>query len=176
MCLSPCYPSTLYFTGGSRPRTKASTVHHGKNPRQQARRASTHDSESDEEAVPMSRSRSKSTAAARREEDRVLREEAAKRKKYDNITTIKKMPTAEYRVMRKQPFYTLPRTSRDPHFWRKEQELIYKGFYCNLSEKKPVCPQKAMDFDHLAKKSYFNTATWITCRMGLHELMSLQQN
>ena len=109
--------------------------------------------------MPVSRSRSKGTAAARKDEVRVMREENAKRKKYDNITTVKKMHPAEYRVMRKQPFYTLPRTSRDPHFWRKEQELIYKEIYCNLSEKKPVCPQKAMDFDHLAKKSYFNTAT-----------------
>ena len=39
-----------------------------------------------------------------------------------------------------------------------------------------VCPQNAMDFDHLANKSYFNTATWITGKMGLHELMALQQN
>ena len=29
---------------------------------------------------------------------------------------------------------------------------------------------------HGAKKSYFNEATWITNKMGLHELMRIQQN
>ena len=170
-----CFP-TIIFTGGSRARTKAAAHRHGKNPRHQVRQSRHHDSESEEEIVPVSKTRGKGTAQERQDEVRMLREEAAKRRRYDSITTIKKMHPAEYRVMRKQPFYTLPRTSRDPRFWRKEQELIYNEYYNNLSEKKPVCPQKVMDFEHLAKKAYFKDATWITDKMGLHRLMRIREN
>ena len=51
--------------------------------------------------MPVSKTRGKGTAATRNDEVRMLREEATKRRKYDSITSIKKMHPTEYRVMRK---------------------------------------------------------------------------
>ena len=90
----------------------------------------------------------KQAADARRarQEATLLREERAKKAKFDNITTLKDLNKEEFRSMRAHNFYDMPNNSNDGHFWRREQVLIMKELYANLDPKALVCPQKPLQF------------------------------
>ena len=120
----------------------------------------------------------KQAAEARRarQEAAFLREERAKKAKFDNLTTLKGLNKEEFRTMRAQNFYDMPNNSTDGHFWRKEQELIMKEIYANLDPKALVCPQKPLNFDVLAKKTYFADALWVARKIGLEPLITTQQD
>jgi hypothetical protein len=102
--------------------------------------------------------------------------EAAKKANFDSLVTLEGLSAPEYVEMRKRNMYALPRNSRDRCFFWKEQELIMKEFYASL-KKYPVCPQTVMDFSHFAEHSaYFGEAVWVTCKLGLHPLMKIQEH
>jgi hypothetical protein len=74
--------------------------------------------------------------------------ERAKKARFDRITTVMDLSQAEYRDMRKNNFFALPKSIKASNFHRKEQELIFKEIYAKLTKEK-VCPQKTIDFGHL---------------------------
>ena len=70
-----------------------------------------------------------------RQEAALLREERAKKAKFDNLTTLTGLNKEQFRTMRAQNFYDMPNNSTDGYFWRKEQELIMKEIYAIWTQK-----------------------------------------
>ena len=113
------------------------------------------------------------TVRRQREQDeaRDEREEAAKRQKYELLTTLKDLSKEEFRDMRLRLNYSLPRTASSPMFHRREQELIMNEKYAHLKTK--VAPQNVMCMKHLSD-DYFADALWICKKLGLVPLMTIQ--
>jgi hypothetical protein len=110
----------------------------------------------------------------------VQRKEAAKAERakkawFDRITTVLDLSQAEYRDMRKNNFFGLPKNTEASNFHHKEQELAFKEIYAKLTKEK-VCPQKTIDFGHLQKHAYFEEDLWITEKLGLHPHMKINQD
>jgi hypothetical protein len=83
--------------------------------------------------------------------------ERAKKARFDRISTMLDLSQPEYREMRKTNFFAQAKNTEASNFHRKEQELIFKEIYAKLTKYK-VCPQKAIDFEHLHKHAYFEEA------------------
>jgi hypothetical protein len=92
------------------------------------------------------------------------------------LTSLAGLSKRDYRNMRTQQFYEMPRNTENPQYHRREQQLIKEEYYENLNSKWPVCPQKAPDFAHMRQHAYFKDALWITEKLGLHPLMAIQQD
>ena len=88
------------------------------------------------------------------------------------------MTRNEFIQWRKTDFYAEPRDLEiDNCFWCHEQEILFNEVYLAMSEKKRVCPMKAIDFDHLMKKEdYFGTAIRVVDCLGLRHLMDTECN
>ena len=100
----------------------------------------------------------------------------AKKARYDNLTTVLDMGKSDFRDMRLQPFFDMPRNTDDPNFQRKEQQLIMQEIYAKLALKHAVCEQKVLNLDALNSKPYFQEAVWIVRKLGLEKLISTQQD
>ena len=100
-----------------------------------------------------------------------------KKKKVVQLT-LSEMRKSEFLEWRKPNFYDQPRDlSIDTCFWCYDQELLFKTVYAEMSEKKKVCPMKAIDFEHLMKKpDYFGTAIRVVDCLGLRRLMETECN
>lgn len=84
------------------------------------------------------------------------------------------IPISDYKDLRMKYVYNKAKTSNDDCFWTQEQELIMWQIYETFTTK--VCPMRALDFEKLGKKAYFNEMLWVTEKLGLHPLMELRQN
>ena len=100
------------------------------------------------------------------------REELAKKALYDEITTMKDLGKADFRAMRLQPFFSMPRTTNNPNYWRKKSKLIMSELYTTLATK--VAPQKVLNLESLGKKHYFSTGVWVMKKLGLEHLFGIQ--
>ena len=79
-------------------------------------------------------------------------DEQRKKKKVVQVT-FSEVSRNEFIQWRKTDFYDQPRDySIDNCFWCYDQEILYRNVYVEMSEKKKVCPMKAIDFGHLMKK------------------------
>ena len=109
-------------------------------------------------------------AAARDEaEAEYQRQELAKKARFDRISTVTDLSKCDFRAMRMQPFFSMQRTTKNPHYWRKEQELIMTELYATLRQK--VCDQTVLNLDALNSKNYFKEAVWVLRKLGLEELI-----
>ena len=135
----------------------------------------TYDAETDQHVQDSVARQQRRDAASRiqREQQRE-QEEAAKRQKFNNLTTIKDLSKDEYREMRFQISYRLPRTSHSHLFHRMEQELIYREHYGSLT-KNEVAPPHVLDFEHL-QHLYFSDAMWVCEKLRLFPLMKIQEH
>ena len=106
-------------------------------------------------------------AAQKRAEAAFLEKERAKKARFDNLTTVIGMGKSEFRSMREQPFFDMPQNATNPHFWRREQELVMKDIYEKLSGPNIVCVQKVLNLSALSTKPYFQEAVWIARKLGL---------
>jgi hypothetical protein len=68
-----------------------------------------------------------------------VKAERAKKAQFDWIITVLDLSHAEYREMRKNNFFAMPKNTKVKNFHRKEQELIFKEIYAKLTKDK-VCP------------------------------------
>jgi hypothetical protein len=73
------------------------------------------------------------------EKKEVAKAESAKKAQFDRITTVLDLSQPEYRAMRKTNFFAQAKNTEAGNFHRKEQELIFKEIYVNLTKFK-VCP------------------------------------
>ena len=102
--------------------------------------------------------------------------ERERKKKKAVQVTLSDMTRTEFIQWRKTDFYAEPRDLEiDNCFWCHEQEILFNEVYLAMSEKKRVCPMKAIDFAHLMKKEdYFGTAIQIgraSCRERVYVLV-----
>ena len=115
-------------------------------------------------------------AAQKKAEAAFLEKERAKKARYENISSVRDLGKIDFRCMREQQFFDMPQDSNNPLFWRKEQELVMTEIYAKLSTTKAVCEQKVLNLTSLSTKPYFQEAIWITWKLGLEKLMSIQQH
>jgi hypothetical protein len=99
------------------------------------------------------------------------REEAAKRQKYEMLTTLKGLSKEDFRDMRLRLSYSLPRTASSPMFHHREEVLIRNEKYAHLKTK--VAPRSVMCMEHL-RDDYFVDAIYICKEFGLLPLMTFQ--
>lgn len=117
--------------------------------------------------------RARERMVARKEKLKRLERDAAKQVKYETMSTFTNLSPAEYVEMRVQSFYTMPCNSDDPCFWRKEQKILHDEY---LKDFKSVVPMQFLEIEKLEKFAYFKEALWVTEKMGLHKLMTTQEN
>jgi hypothetical protein len=108
-----------------------------------------------------------------RDVDHEQREEEAKRQKFASFTTIKRLTKDEFRDMRCHLNYGIPCTTRNPHLYIREQELIMVEKY-GIFTKNKVAPH-VMGMAHL-ENSYFHHSMCIYQNLGLVPLMKIQQD
>ena len=171
-CLPPAIPYSLLFTGG-RKRTKSITSNPEKaprGPRAHSRDTLHYDATGRGKQASAARDQAEMQAALEEQEE----EEIAKKARYDQLTSVLSLSKAEYREMRRRPFFSMLRTSNNPHYWRKESELIMSEIYVTASTK--VAPQKVLNLETLGKKEYFSNAVWVMKKLGLARLFGIQQD
>ena len=78
--------------------------------------------------------------------EREARAQQAYQQTLNSLTTLVGLSKSDYRNMRKQDFYSMPRNTEDPQYHRREQHIIKEEYYEHLNKKWPVCPQKFPDF------------------------------
>ena len=66
----------------------------------------------------------KGAAAREKAEAEFAAYDRAKKARYENLSIVVDMGKVEFRCMREQPFFNMPQTSTNHHFWRREQELV----------------------------------------------------
>ena len=101
-----------------------------------------------------------------------------KKKKKAMQMALSDMRKSEFIEWRKINFYDQPQDlTIDNYFWCYDQEILFKNVYAVMSEKKKVCPMKAIDFAHLMKKAdYFGTTIRVVDCLGLRRLMETECN
>ena len=149
--LIPLLPSLCLFTGSSR--VKKLSHNPNKVTRKDKRGTqATLDQTEDGSWVQRDRGAAAREAAQKKAEEAFLEEERAKKARYDNFTTVIGMGKSEYRSMRKQPLFDMPQNSSNPHFWRREQEVVMRDIYAKLSGPNIVCMQKVLNLTALSTK------------------------
>ena len=131
--LIPLLSPLCLFTGSSR--VKKMSHNSNKVTRKDKRGTRAYlDETEDGRRVQRDRGATAREAAEKRAEEEFLEQERANKARYDNLTTVIGMGKSEFRAMRKLSFFDMPNNSSNPHFWRREQEIVHRDVYAKLSE------------------------------------------